>query len=63
MKKKHLRFVSIQNGTQALVLIEPRHEKTCLQGSRSGKTQTGLLSYRDKLESLNIETEGIILSK
>ena len=28
-------------------LIEPRHEKTCLRGLRPGKTQTGLLSYRD----------------
>ena len=25
--------------------FEPRHEKTCLQGLRPGKTQTGLLSY------------------
>ena len=25
---------------------EPRHEKTCLQGLRPGKTQTGLLSYK-----------------
>ena len=28
-------------------LFEPRHEKTCLQGLQPGKTQTGLLSYRD----------------
>ena len=33
--------------------IEPRHEKTCLQGLQPGKTQTNLLSYRDKLESWN----------
>ena len=34
------------------LLYEPRHdEKTCLQGLRPGKTQTGLLSYRDQLES------------
>ena len=32
---------------------EPRHEKTGLPGVRPGKTQTGLLSYRDKLESWN----------
>ena len=32
---------------------EPRHEKTCLQGLRPGKTQTGLLSYRDQLETWN----------
>ena len=32
---------------------EPRHEKTCLWGFRPGKTQTSLLSYRDKLESWN----------
>ena len=29
------------------VSYEPRHEKTCLRGFRPGKTQTGLLSYRD----------------
>ena len=34
-------------------LIEPRHEKTCIRGFRPGKTQTGLLSYRDQLESRN----------
>ena len=28
-------------------IYEPRHEKTCLWGFRPGKTQTGLLSYRD----------------
>ena len=32
-------------------LPEPRHEKICLRGFRPGKTRTGLLSYRDKLES------------
>ena len=31
-------------------LIEPHHEKTSLRGLHPGKTQTGLLSYRDKLE-------------
>ena len=30
---------------------EPHHEKTCLRGLRQSKTQTGLLNYRDKLES------------
>ena len=35
-------------------LIELHHEKPCLRGLRPpGKTQTGLLSYRDQLESLN----------
>ena len=34
-------------------VYEPRHEKTCLQDLRPGKTQTGLLSYRDKLVSWN----------
>ena len=34
-----------------LFTFEPRHEKTCLRVFRSGKTQTGLLRYRDKLES------------
>ena len=31
-------------------LNEPRHEKTCPRGSRQGKTQTDLLSNRNKLE-------------
>ena len=35
-------------------LNEPRHEKTCLRGVWPGKTQTGLLSYRDWLESWNV---------
>ena len=29
----------------------PRHKKTCLWGVRQSKTQTSLLSYRDKLEN------------
>ena len=29
------------------LLYEPHNEKTCLRGFRPGKTQTGLLSYRD----------------
>ena len=33
------------------VIIEPRHEKTCLWDFQPGKTQTSLLRYRDKLES------------
>ena len=28
------------------IMIEPRHEKTCLRGFRPGKTQTGLRSHR-----------------
>ena len=32
-------------------IIEPGHEKNCLRGFRQDKTQTGLPSYRDKLES------------
>ena len=31
--------------------VHARHQKTCLRGLRPGKTQTGLLSYRDQLES------------
>ena len=31
----------------SVLLIEPRHEKTCLRGLRPGKTQSSLLSYRD----------------
>ena len=33
---------------------EPRHEKTCLQDFRPGKTQTSLLSYRNWLEAWNL---------
>ena len=47
-------------------IYEPHHEKTCLQGFQPGKTQTGLLSYIDlskKLEILDIEIKGIILSR
>ena len=32
---------------------EPRHEKTCRREFATGKTQTGLLSYRGLLESWN----------
>ena len=32
-------------------VCEPRHEKTCLQGFRLGKTQTDRLCYRDSPES------------
>ena len=35
----------------AVVLYEPRLEKTCLQGLRPGETQTGLLGFRSQLES------------
>ena len=35
------------------MLYEPHHEKICLRGFRPGKTQTDLLSYRDKLGSWN----------
>ena len=37
------------------VILEPCHEKTCLQGFRPGKTQTDLLSYRGLLEAWNFE--------
>ena len=47
------------------VLFESCHKKSCLRGFQPGKTQTSLLttetSYR--LEILNIETRGIILSR
>ena len=33
--------------------FEPRHEKTCLWGLQPGKTQTGLLRYRDYLQAWN----------
>ena len=49
-------FADLGNFTQLTatttdIVNEPRHEKTCLRGFRPGKTQTGLLSYRDKLEA------------
>ena len=34
-------------------VYEPHHEKTFLRGLLPGKTKTGLLSYRSKLESWN----------
>ena len=34
--------------------FEPYHEKTCLQGVRPGRIQTGLLSHRSSLESWNL---------
>ena len=37
------------------VTNEPRHEKTCLRGLRPGLIQTGLLSYRSKLDSRNLK--------
>ena len=33
--------------TSLITRIGPRHEKTCLRGFDPGKTQTGLLNYRD----------------
>ena len=33
--------------TKLITRLEPRHMKTCLWGLRKGKTQTGLLNYRD----------------
>ena len=33
------------------MLIEPRHEKTCLRGLRPGKTQTSLRSHTSKVEA------------
>ena len=36
-------------------LYEPHHEKTCLRGLGPGKTQTTLLTYRDQLESWNLD--------
>ena len=36
------------------LLIGPRYEKTCLPGFRQSDIQNSLLSYRDKLEHLNL---------
>ena len=45
--------ITVMQDRASKVLNEPRHEKTCLRGLQPGKTQTGLLSYRSKLESQN----------
>ena len=44
-------FVEIQFSRKSINPHEPCHEKTCLWDFQPGKTQTSLLSYRDKLES------------
>ena len=36
-------------GLNKQLTYEPCHEKTCLRDFQPGKTQTGLLSYRDQL--------------
>ena len=39
--------VSWDTGIVKPLIYEHRHEKSCPQDLRPGKTQTGLLSYRD----------------
>ena len=39
-----LRFVCPKHDYNVNFINEPRHEKTCLRGFRSGKTQTSLLN-------------------
>ena len=46
---------------KAVFTFEPHHEKTCLQGLRPGKIQTGLRSHRSymyRLKISGIETRG-----
>ena len=45
--------IALKYNSISLLYYEPRHEKTWLRGFRPGHTQTGLLSYRYKLESWN----------
>ena len=40
-------LIDSYNFTEADIITEPHHEKTCLRGLRPGNTQTGLLRYRD----------------
>ena len=40
-------FIEMPSASKIQHINEPRSEKNCLQGFRPGKTQTGLLSYRD----------------
>ena len=39
-----VRHVYVSN--HLIIIIEPRHEKTCIRGFRPGKTQTGLQSHK-----------------
>ena len=39
--------VKPQHNQPTNYILEPRREKTCLQGLRPGKTLTGLLIYND----------------
>ena len=55
--------LKVLGAVRAMTKLEPHHEKTCLRGFRPGKTQTGLLRYRDKLEILDLASIGIILPK
>ena len=54
----------IQEYWSCSVLYEQSREKTCLQGFRSGPTQTRLYSHRrgKRLEILDSGRRGIVLS-
>ena len=47
--QKHTEIIDSKNK------IEPRHEKTCLQGFRPWATQKGLYSHRKCLETSNFD--------
>ena len=54
----------MSSSCSTLVIIEPRHEKTCLRGFRPGKTPTCAATETSKsLEIAAIASRGIILSK
>ena len=42
-------LVAWRNHCKSNHRIKPRHEKTCLSDLKQGKTQTGLISFRDQL--------------
>ena len=51
---KHINTNKQTNKTSVMqIQVKPCHKKTCLQGLRSSKAQTSLLSYRDFLEYQN----------
>ena len=44
-------IVCLLSGASLWPIFEPRHEKICLRGFRPGETHTGLLGFRNHLES------------
>ena len=58
-----LLFSCAKTWLMIFILIEPRDKKSCLRGLRPVNTQTcSAIETSMRLESLDIETRGIILS-